>query len=167
MAPHLCYNVLREPLAFVSEGEREESTDGISCPFPEKDAMPQNHSSRLLRSVSPHLQMKLRKPQQLTCPRSQRDGAEQGLKPKPVWPEDPQAFFHSARHLTVTAGHCQSPQPLCFHHLPALPGHHHSPCQLVATPHYPRSLFPTTAYQSLLPYNHVHSHWWILIIKIF
>lgn len=79
----------------------EETTDCISVPvlkrMPRQRTIPANFKGQ----YHPMLQMKLREPQQLTCPRSQWEGAEQGFEPRP---EDPHAFPSLACCLTMTAG---------------------------------------------------------------
>lgn len=150
VAAHLCYNILTEPLDFACVGEREE-----------KACHAREHSSRLLRSVSPRV----------------TDEAQRALAAHVPQVSDRWSRARVETQANLARG------PTCFLQL-SMPPHHD--CRFITTHHHceswpslttasvwpslpttARSLCATTAYWSLLPYYHVDSHWWILVISIF
>lgn len=136
---HLCSNVPMEPLDFACVGEREE-----------KACHSREHSSRLLRSLSPHV-----------TDEAQKASAAHMPQVSDRW---------SRARIETQANLARG--PTCFLQL-SMPPHHD--CRLITTHHVTwsslptraRSLCPTIAYWSLLPYYHFDSHWWILVINIF
>ena len=131
-SPLFC-SMLREPLDFVSVGEGGRDHWLHFCPCAEKDAMSENHSSKLHRSVSPHV-----------TDEAQRASAAHLPRVSVGWGR--------ARIWTQARG------PTCFAQLSMLPYHD---CWVTTTlhdhpfiaPHYCRVTIPHWPYPPGFPIN--------------